>query len=128
MTGDLQVVNKTRQTVLLKRATVADTFRSRLKGLLGRKSLPPECGLLIKPCRSVHSFGMRFSIDVGFVDGEGRLCRVISRMKPFRFSPTVKKAVYVIEAAAGTFEKTGTCEGDQVELAPAGAAVSSRRK
>lgn len=112
------MVNKTRQVTILDHAAVADNFGARLKGLLGRRSLPRGTGLLIKPCRSVHTCGMQFPIDVGFVDAGGRLCHLVTRMRPFRFSRNVREALYVIEAPAGTFERTGTCEGDAVELEP----------
>lgn len=116
MAAHVRVVNKTRQTIILEHAAVADSFGARLKGLLGCKSLPGGTGVLIKPCRSVHTCGMKFSIDVGFVDARGRLCCLLHRMRPFRFSKNVRDAVYVIEAPAGTFEQTGTCEGDAVAL------------
>ncbi|HOL18276.1 MAG TPA: DUF192 domain-containing protein [Bacillota bacterium] len=114
----VKVINATRQTVLLKEARVADRFGSRLKGLLGTNALPSGQGLLLVPCRSVHTCGMRFPIDVGFVDPQGRLCRLIHRMPPCRFSPVIKEAAYVLEAPAGTFAQTGTMEGDAVTLEP----------
>ena len=116
MKRHVAVLNKTRRIVLLEKAAMADRFGSRLAGLLGAASLPPGHGLVLKPCRSVHSWGMRFSLDVGFVDGSGRLCHLIHGLRPFRFSAVIKEAVYVIEAPAGTFRRTGTREGDLVAL------------
>jgi uncharacterized protein len=118
MAQPVQVKNQSKQVTLLEKAIVADRFGSRLKGLLGCKSLPPGRGLLIKPCRSVHTCGMKFPIDVGFVDSENRLCYLIHTMRPYKFSPTVRGAVYVIEAAAGTFKQSGTREGDIIALEP----------
>jgi uncharacterized protein len=118
MAQTVRVVNKTSQTVLLQKAAVADRFGSRLIGLLGYKSLPPGQGLLIKPCRSVHTCGMKFSIDVGFIDSQGRFCYLIHSMRPYKFSPTIRDAVYVIEAAAGTFQQAATREGDHISLEP----------
>ncbi|MEW5783789.1 MAG: DUF192 domain-containing protein [Bacillota bacterium] len=116
MAETVRVVNRSRQTLLLDQAVVADRFGSRLRGLLGRASLEPGRGLLLKPCRAVHTVGMRFAIDVGFVDRNNSLCCLIERMRPFRCSPTVRQAVYVIEAAAGTFGRTGTVTGDLIAL------------
>ncbi len=116
----VSIVNKTRQILLLEKAAVADRFGLRFIGLLSTKSLQPGHGLIINPCRSVHTCGMKFPIDVGFVDNQNRLCYLIHSMHPYRFSPIVRDAVFVIEAAAGTFNQTGTREGDLVTLEPLG--------
>lgn len=112
----LKVLNLSKGNVLLAKAQVADKMFRRLKGLLGRKELPPGSGMIIKPCQSVHTVGMSFPIDVAFVDREDRVCYLIEGMPPFRFSPFIRKASYVIEAPAGTFRNTGTEVGDQLKL------------
>lgn len=112
----VRVENISRETVIMQEAIVAGTFLLRLKGLLGCKVLPPGKGMLITACRSVHTWGMAFPLDVAFVDGEHRICYLQEGMVPYRFSPLVKKASYVLEAAAGTFRQTQTSCGDTIRL------------
>ncbi|HHX77395.1 MAG TPA: DUF192 domain-containing protein [Firmicutes bacterium] len=103
-------------TALLEEAEIADTFLTRLKGLLCRKGLPAGRGLLIKPCRSVHTFGMAFPIDVAFVDRDSRICHLVENMLPGRVSRHVREAVYVLEAPAGTFKAAGIGTGAKIIL------------
>ena len=112
----VRVYNVTKKKVLLERAGVADSFFLRLKGLLGKKELPPGEGLVIKPCNAVHSLGMKFPIDVAFVDKENRICHLIQEMHPLKVGKTIKGARYVIEGEAGLFAVSGTEVGDLVRL------------
>lgn len=66
------------------KAEVAETFAQRAKGLIGRASLPPGRGLLIKRCNCIHTFFMRFPIDATFLDGEGRVVRSVAGIRPWR--------------------------------------------
>ena len=112
----LKVVNTTSKTVILAEAELAESFGRRLKGLLGRKTLAPGQGMVIRPCRSIHTVGMTFPIDVGFVDEKGCLCRVVENLPPGKLGVGAREARYVIEAPAGTFAAVGVQEGDQVTL------------
>ena len=112
----VKVFNESKNTTLLEEAEKADSFFLRLKGLLGRSSLPPGKGMIIKPCKAVHTVAMAFTIDVAFVDENNYICHVINSMVPYRFSPTIRKAYYVIEAPAGTFKSSGTNLGDKINL------------
>ncbi|MGI5822380.1 MAG: DUF192 domain-containing protein [Dethiobacteria bacterium] len=116
MTKKVQVVNLSRNTVILQKAAVADTFFQRLRGLLGCKGLLPGEGLIIRPCQAVHTWGMFFPLDVAFVDPGDCICYLMEGMGPCRCSPVIKKAGYVIEATAGTFRQTQTQCGDQIKL------------
>jgi uncharacterized protein len=80
-------------------ASVADRFVSRGVGLLGRKALGLQEGLLIKPCSSVHTLFMRFAIDVLYLDDEGSVLRAVS-MPSFRFSSGGPGATTVLELPA----------------------------
>lgn len=75
----------------------ANTFFTRLRGLLGRDGLGPEQGLLISPCHSVHTLGMRFAIGVVFLNREGQVLHQIAEMPPGRLSPVIKGAKQVLE-------------------------------
>lgn len=78
----------------------ASTFWARLKGLLGKKSWPADRVLMIKPCGSVHTVGMRFSISVIFLDRDYQVLKVVPCLKPWRFS-FCRKAYCVLELASG---------------------------
>jgi uncharacterized membrane protein (UPF0127 family) len=113
----LQVVNLTRQTVLADRLEVADHGANRMKGLLGRDGLSPGEGLWIKPCEAVHTFCMRFAIDLVYVDRKNRIRKVRSGVRPWRMSACLT-AHSVIELPSGTVQATQTQAGDRLEFLP----------
>ncbi len=110
------VFNISKGKLVLDKASVADTFLLRLRGLLGRKGLAPGEGLIINPCNAVHTLGMAFPIDVAFVDDEGCICHIVEAMPPNKLGRSVKNARYVIEGSAGLFSAIFTEVGDKVRL------------
>lgn len=86
---------------------LADTFYTRLVGLLAHRSLDDQSGLLIVPCGSIHTMGMRFSIDVVYLDRNGKVLGYSDHVKPnrFRFAPRGTHAV--LEVAEGNRKRTG---------------------
>jgi uncharacterized protein len=90
---------------------VATTRRARRRGLLGRDGI--DGALVLRPCRQVHTIGMRFSIDVAFCARDGRVVRVMT-MEPGRVSAIVWRSRFVVEAAAGSFEQWGVRRGSTV--------------
>ena len=86
---------------------------ARRKGLLGRDGL--EGALLIDRCRWVHTLGMRFPLDVAYVDREGTVLKTV-RMTPHRVGLPMFKARKVVEAEAGAFARWGLHVGDTVEV------------
>lgn len=91
---------------------------SRRKGLLGREGLPPGAGLVIAPSNAVHTFSMRFAIDVVFVRRTGVVAKVRHSMPRARIAAAFM-AFAVIELPAGTAERTGVRAGDRLEIVPA---------
>lgn len=112
----MKVFNKTKNTVLASEAVLADTFFSRLIGLLNRHSLSEGEALIITRCQSIHMFFMRFPIDVVFVGGDDRVVGIVEHIKPFQLSPVFLKSRYAIELKAGTILATPTSIGDQLDL------------
>ncbi len=112
----MRIINQTRNAVIAEQAEVADTALSRLKGLLGRESLPAGQGLVITDCRSIHMLFMRFAIDVIFVDRKDKAIGLVRNIKPFRFSPYFWRAAYCIELPPGTIDAASTALGDTVLL------------
>src|SRR6266542_193731 len=86
--------------VVCERCTLARDPFTRMKGLLGRRSLPPGQGLLLQPAGSIHTFFMRFPIDAVFLDGDRRVLRVASGVRPWR-AAAAKHSRAVLELAAG---------------------------
>jgi len=94
---------------------VADHGAKRRKGLLGRDQLPTGGGLWIVPCEAVHTFGMRFAIDLVYVDRNMRVKKVKSSVPPWRLSACLS-AHSVLELASGTICRTQTKPGDMLEV------------
>ena len=92
---------------------IAQSMGGRSRGLLGRDGI--EGAILLRPARSVHTFGMRFPIDVAHVDAEMRVLR-ITTMNPNRLGTVVWRARAVIECEAGAFARWGVHVGDRLEL------------
>ena len=111
-----RALNITRKTVVAQNVEVAATFWERLIGLIGRSNLKPGAGLLIEPCRSVHTFFMRFPIDVIFIDGEGRVAGLIPEMKAFCLSGEYRNVERALELPIGTIKASLTTLGDIVEF------------
>lgn len=124
----MRVFNVTRQTVLAEYAEVADRGEKRRKGLLGREQLGPGEGLWILPCEAVHTVGMRFSLDLVYLDRQYRVKKIRGAVPPWRLSACLS-AHSVLELPAGAIRNAQTRPGDQLEfsaaIAPAGRAVSS---
>jgi protein-S-isoprenylcysteine O-methyltransferase Ste14/uncharacterized membrane protein (UPF0127 family) len=112
----LRVVDPARGTVLAERLRPAHTHWTRLRGLLGTRSLPVGDGLWIRPCRSVHMFGMRYAIDVVFLDAAHRVLLTVEGLAPGRVSPRVKEAASVLELPTGTVARTGIAPGTQLAI------------
>ena len=98
------------------RLRVAETHWTRLKGLLGTAALETGEGLWIRPCRQVHMIGMRYPVDVAFLDDEHRVVRAIAGLPPGRISPRVPAATSVLELPKGTLERVGLAEGARVDI------------
>jgi uncharacterized membrane protein (UPF0127 family) len=113
------VMNATRRTTLAERARVADDGIARIVGLLGRRMLPAGSGLVLRRCKSVHTFGMRFAIDVIYVEDHDVVLHAIAELSPWHEGPVEPRCAAVIELPAGTIAATGTTVGDQLALTPA---------
>ena len=115
----LRVMNLTRQTELAHSLEVAKSSARRSKGLLGRRGLALGEGLWIVPCEAVHTFGMKFSIDLVYLDRKHRVRKIRHSVPPWRLSACLV-AHSILELPAGTLRKTLTEPGDQLILSSAG--------
>ena len=111
----LVAFNRTRGIGIASQVLKADDPASRGRGLLGRESLAPGEGLWIIPCPMIHTFFMKFSIDVVFLSRRLEAVRVLENLRPWRISPWVWRAHSVLELAGGSLG--GAVEtGDQLEI------------
>lgn len=111
----MRVVNATRQTEIGDRIEVAGTAARRKTGLLGRTGLGPGEGLWIVPCEAVHTFAMKFAIDLIYLDRKCRVVKVRPAVRPGRISGALR-AHSVIELPAGVITASGTRRGDILQL------------
>jgi uncharacterized protein len=111
----VSVRNQTRNAVLGEAVDVADTSEKRRVGLLKHERLEPGEGLWIKPCESVHTFFMKFAIDLVYVDRKHKVRKVRKAVPPWRVSACLT-AYSIIELPAGTVERTGTQAGDELSI------------
>jgi len=112
----VRVVNRTREVLLGEKVRTAGTFLSRLVGLLGTAAIAEGEGMWIVPCRSVHTLGMRYPIDVAFLDARGVVVGIQEGLPPNRFGRFFREARGALELRAGTLAATGTAPGDRLEF------------
>lgn len=98
------------------RIEIAFDSASRRKGLLGRIGLADDTALVLAPCSSIHTFFMRFAIDVLFLDRRGRVVKASPDVRPWRIR-IAPRSFAVVELSSGKLERIGTRVGDVVELA-----------
>ena len=110
----MQVVNRSRQVILMEKGVFARSRWSRLRGLIGRSALGYGEGLIIPRSKSIHTFGMRFAIDILFLDRGGHVIHLFHSLPRGRFTPLVWKSAYVLELATGVLRETGTELGDWI--------------
>ena len=108
---------------------MADTHWSRLRGLMGTAAgkFSAGFGLWIVPSHGVHTFAMRFPIDVIYLDEDRVVVHVEHGLKPWRVAPVRWRAASVLELPAATLRPTGTSLGDEIEISlrPVGRAVTA---
>jgi uncharacterized membrane protein (UPF0127 family) len=112
MAATVRIVNVTRGTIIARRAEQARSFWARLRGLMFRAALPDDGGLVIEPNNSIHTFWMRFPIDVIFVDRADRVVGVVAAMPPNRPYAGARRAYRTVELPAGSIAASATAIGD----------------
>lgn len=117
--GHLRIFNSTKGTLLASQAEIADSFRRRVVGLLGRRALDPGGGLWLFPSNSIHTIGMRFPIDVVMLSRNATVVEVCEGVRPFSVIWPNLGAQSVLELPANTVATSSTAAGDllQIEIA-----------
>jgi uncharacterized protein len=111
----LRVNNQSRDSLLADRAQIADTSKTRKTGLLKHDRLESGDGLWITPCEGVHTVGMKFPIDVLFLDKKRKVVKIRAGMQRWRMAACLR-AHSVLELPSGTAQATKTAAGDQLEF------------
>ena len=116
--SDGQAFNRTRQAHLATALSVANTHWARLRGLLGlgTNDFRNGSGLWIVPCHGVHTLGMGFPIDVVYLDRALTVVDIRPDVRPWRFTPVLRKATSVLELPCGITAETKTAVGDRIEI------------
>ncbi|NPA91034.1 MAG: DUF192 domain-containing protein [Chloroflexi bacterium] len=112
----MRVYNRTRDAVLVFRGRVANTFWTRLRGLIATPPLEPGEGLLLLPSRGIHSWFMSYPIDVLYLDSQGRVVDVEEHVSPWRVGRPRWRAHMVLEVPAGMVRATNTQVGDVLDV------------
>ncbi len=110
----MKITNLTKNCIITSKASLADTFITRMVGLLSKAELKKDEALVITQCRSIHMFFMRFSIDVIFADRDCKVVGVIRNIRPFQLSPIFFNSFFAIELSPGIIEETKTAVGDHL--------------
>lgn len=111
----MYIKNATKGTIVAEHVWLADTFWKRLKGLLGTNSLGAGYGLVIKPCNSIHTFGMNYPIDVLFINCNHKIIKIVTAMKK-RQMARASGSSYVIELPRGRAKEMACAIGDIIEF------------
>lgn len=112
----MPVINITKKTWLATKVRKADNFITRLVGLLKRTHLGPEEALWLMPSKGIHTIGMKFPIDVLFLDKNCVILAMVSGMMPYRISGVHLRGFSVMELPSGTIKKSHTEVGDRLEI------------
>jgi len=110
-----KLLKDSRGNTLADSIAVASSFWSRTKGLLGKKSLSFDEGLLITNCSSIHMFGMRMPLDIVFLSEDFTVLALRKKLSPFWLA-SHSKARHTLELAAGAVEQLGIEIGDKVSI------------
>lgn len=98
------------------RVVVADRWWSRLRGLLGRAGLDEGEALVLTPCSAIHTFAMRFPIDVLFLDQQGMIRCARRAVPPWRLGPICRGSVVAVELPVGTIDRYGLEPGRKLRI------------
>jgi len=113
--GSLVIYNANTGELLGDRVALAATLVARVRGLIGRRRLETGEGLWLVPCSAIHMVGVRFPIDVLFLDRELRVLKVVHELPPNRLAGQ-KGACTALELPAGTLARTGTRSGHVLRI------------
>jgi len=112
----IKIINLTKQNTLSESIYIANSFRSRLKGLIGVKKLHKGEGIILIPCNSIHTCFMSVSIDVIFLNKDNLVIKAVENLGTWKMLKIISEASKIIEMRAGSIKEENVSIGDQFEL------------
>jgi uncharacterized membrane protein (UPF0127 family) len=112
----MKALNRRTKEELAGDVTIARSLLARMKGLLGQQTMARDSALLIVPCKSVHTFGMQFPLDILFLDKSNRVTALKENLLPNRLTAWHLRAVSVLEMPSGRISATNTQIGDEIDI------------
>lgn len=114
--ANMKSVNRRDGSTLAEDVETARGLRGRLIGLIGRADMPPGSAYLITGCRQIHTFLMRFPIDVIFIDSSGVVVGLEENISPYRISGCYAAAADTLELPSGTISSSSVVIGDHLRF------------
>ncbi len=112
----MKVYNSTQNNIISEQAKMADNFFLRSIGLILEKHFSEGKGLIIKPCCSIHTFFMKFNIDILFINKNNEIIALYENVKPWRILPIHATSSYVIELPSKTISDKNICKNDLIKI------------
>jgi uncharacterized membrane protein (UPF0127 family) len=112
----MKLFHADRQRLIVEDLELAEDRRARTRGLIGHAPLTMGQGMMINPCRWIHTFGMSFAIDVVYLSKDWRVVAVSENLPPRRIDRPIPRAQLAIELAAGAIRQSGLRVGDRLEI------------
>jgi uncharacterized membrane protein (UPF0127 family) len=112
------VFNKTRESFLGLGVSCADSPSGRLRALLGKLRITQGGGLWLVPSRGIHTIGMRFPIDVIYLNADHQVIHMVEHLRPFRFSPNYRDSSSLLGLPAHTIYASQTKLADRLLICP----------
>ncbi|MFN4149589.1 MAG: DUF192 domain-containing protein [Candidatus Sericytochromatia bacterium] len=112
----ITIRNKENNTLISDNIGLANTMLTRFIGLMNKKTLEDNEGILLTPCNSIHMMFMKFPLDIVFLDRKNKVIKIIENLKPWRVSPVIFMAQSVLELPSGTISKTGLKINDTLDF------------
>ena len=116
----IRIWNATRTAWVAEQVRLANTWGTRLRGMLGRPEPGADEGMLIVPCQAVHMYWMKYALDVAFLSPDGRIVELYHGLGPSQRSRWHREADRALELRVGTLANTGTKIGDRLEVREVG--------
>lgn len=114
--ASVRIWNASQQTVVCENAVIADTARTRLFGLLGRRSLPEDSGLWIKPSSGVHTWAMSMAIDIIALDQNNVVIGAYENVGPWKIRGLSLRTKSVLELPSGRISRCKVSVGDHLQV------------
>jgi len=111
-----RLVNERTGSVVAREIELASDSRTRNRGLLGRSGIADESVMIIAPCNAIHTFFMRFTIDVVFVDRQGRVLKLCRFVHPWRVRTAIR-AFAALELNGGSIDRLEIAASDRLAIA-----------